>query len=257
VLTTVNLSVVFSEDMDPASINSSTFQLDNGATGAVGYDPATRTATFVPHSPLAYYNIYTATLTSGVKNINGKPLPQSYSWSFTTTRSTQFLAVMTEQFAVLYSQLPPGWTRVHTAGSNDWVLHEGTDLNECGTYGSTAYITAQNQWYTPILDGELRSPVLDLSGYQSVELNFKTSFAAYGYPITADVDVSINGVAGPWTNVWKRTETYRYNKNETVNISKQAKGVANVMIRFRFQNPLGYTIPFWQVDDVIVSGDPL
>ncbi len=251
-------SVVFSEDMDPATINISTFQLDNGASGTVNYDQATRTATFVPNSPLVYFNIYTATLSTGVKNISGKPLPHSYTWSFTTAKSALFRAVMTEQFAVPnYSQLPAGWTRVHAAGSNDWVLHTGTDLNECGTYGSTAYITAQNQWYTPILDGELRSPALNLSGYQSVELNFKTSFAAYGYQITADVDVSSNGAAGPWTNVWKRTATYRYYKNETVNISRFAKGQSNVMLRFRFQNPQGQTIPFWQVDDIIVSGDPL
>ncbi|MBT9141596.1 MAG: hypothetical protein DDT30_02196 [Dehalococcoidia bacterium] len=81
------ISVTFSEGMDPATINTATFTLISDATriaGRVSYDPATRTATFIPHENLAYGTIFTATITTGARDLAGNELAEEFSWSFTT-----------------------------------------------------------------------------------------------------------------------------------------------------------------------------
>jgi photosystem II stability/assembly factor-like uncharacterized protein len=78
------VKAVFSEDLDPATVNAATFRLDHGASGVVTYDPATRTATFTPSASLAYTTTYTATLSTGIADLAGNPLSADYSWTFNT-----------------------------------------------------------------------------------------------------------------------------------------------------------------------------
>ncbi|RJP75854.1 MAG: DUF3494 domain-containing protein [Desulfobacteraceae bacterium] len=78
------LTVTFSEAMDPATINTTTFTLE-GATaveGTVTYSGVT--AVFTPTSNLALITTYTATVTTGAKNLDGNPLANDYVWTFTT-----------------------------------------------------------------------------------------------------------------------------------------------------------------------------
>lgn len=77
------VTAAFSENMDPATINASTFTLA-GITGTVSYDGATRTASFTPDAPLANNNTYTATISTAVKDLAGNRLPLARVWSFTT-----------------------------------------------------------------------------------------------------------------------------------------------------------------------------
>ncbi len=80
------ISIEFSEDMNPASVNESTFKVNNGSSdidGAVKYDNETRTATFTPAEYLDYETEYTVTITSGVRDTDGNALPSDYTWSFT------------------------------------------------------------------------------------------------------------------------------------------------------------------------------
>ena len=79
------VSTTFSEAMDASTINNSTFTIDNGVTGTVAYDDATKTATFTPSSNLNYATPYTATITTGVKDLAGNAMTADYSWGFTTT----------------------------------------------------------------------------------------------------------------------------------------------------------------------------
>ena len=80
-----NIRAVFSEHMDDATINASTFTINNGITGTVTYDVVTKTATFNPSSNLAYGTTYTATITTGVKDFAGNSMNSNYSWTFTTS----------------------------------------------------------------------------------------------------------------------------------------------------------------------------
>ena len=79
----------FSEAMNPATINSTTFMLTGPGTaavaGAVIYNAATYVATLTPSSNLALHTLYTATITTGVQDLLGNSLTSNYVWSFTTS----------------------------------------------------------------------------------------------------------------------------------------------------------------------------
>ena len=83
-----NVTATFSEAVDPATVNGSTFTLSSGSgtvPAAVGYDAATRTATLNPSSDLAA-GTYTARVLgggSGVKDPAGNALASDRTWSFT------------------------------------------------------------------------------------------------------------------------------------------------------------------------------
>lgn len=79
----------FSEVMDSSSINTSTFLLKAGTTsitGKVSY--AGNTAVFSPSVNLTANTSYTATITSGARDLGGNALANEYVWTFTTGAST-------------------------------------------------------------------------------------------------------------------------------------------------------------------------
>ena len=80
-----NVAATFSEVMDSATITSSTVTLKQGATvipSAVTY--AGKIATLNPTSNLSSNTVYTATVTTGVKDLAGNSLAVNKTWSFTT-----------------------------------------------------------------------------------------------------------------------------------------------------------------------------
>ena len=82
------IAATFSEAMDPATINTNTFTIKQGATpvaGRVSY--VGTTATFAPASALASNTTYTATITSSAKDLAGNALVSAFTWSFTTIAS--------------------------------------------------------------------------------------------------------------------------------------------------------------------------
>ncbi|HZR45155.1 MAG TPA: Ig-like domain-containing protein, partial [Candidatus Manganitrophaceae bacterium] len=78
--------VAFSEAMDPSTINSKTFIVRQGTTSVTGavLAPTGTTASFTQGSNLMPNTLYTATITTGVKDLAGNPLAADYVWSFTT-----------------------------------------------------------------------------------------------------------------------------------------------------------------------------
>jgi hypothetical protein len=91
--TTVNAT--FDQNMDPTTITTTTFTLVNASAvataGTVGYDTASKIATFTPSSNLALNTTYTATVTAGATDLAGLALvagtPNLNPWSFTTSVS--------------------------------------------------------------------------------------------------------------------------------------------------------------------------
>lgn len=80
---TVNIS--FSEPMDGATFDSSTFTLLSGTdmiAGTVSYSGIT--ATFTPDANLNSETTYRATITMGAKNLAGVSLSNTYQWDFNT-----------------------------------------------------------------------------------------------------------------------------------------------------------------------------
>ncbi|MEI9808801.1 MAG: N,N-dimethylformamidase beta subunit family domain-containing protein [Bacteroidota bacterium] len=92
--TSASLSVVFNEDIDVNTVNSTSFQLKNAANvlipSIVSYNASTKTATLTPASTLLSSSTFTATIKSGaagVKDFSGNPVASDYVWSFTTLSS--------------------------------------------------------------------------------------------------------------------------------------------------------------------------
>jgi len=85
VATNTTVNATFSEAMDPATITATTLTLKQGTTpvsGAVTY--VGTTASFTPASNLTPSTLYTATITSGVKDLAGNALAANHVWSLTT-----------------------------------------------------------------------------------------------------------------------------------------------------------------------------
>lgn len=93
------ITAVFSEDMDPGTITTTTFTVTTAFPGVdpvgnVSYTTGSRTAVFVPSAPLAGGTTYTATITMATTDLAGNALagnqiplsgPSDYVWTFTTT----------------------------------------------------------------------------------------------------------------------------------------------------------------------------
>jgi uncharacterized protein (TIGR03437 family) len=102
VTTSTNLTVNFSEPMNPATIGTATFLLQQGTTpvpGTVTY--AGLSATFEPANSLAPNTLYTATITARAADLAGITLAANYVWTFTTGSSADQTPVCLANFAVL------------------------------------------------------------------------------------------------------------------------------------------------------------
>ena len=85
-------TATFNHAMNPATINSLTFTLNQGATpisGTVTLDGTTNTATFAPAALLGLGLLYTGTITTGAQDLGGLALASNYNWSFTTGACSQ------------------------------------------------------------------------------------------------------------------------------------------------------------------------
>jgi hypothetical protein len=79
------IAATFSESMDPLTISTVSFILQNGNTmvsGNVTY--LNSVATFSPTLSLLYNTVYTATITTAAKDLAGNTLVANYVWTFTT-----------------------------------------------------------------------------------------------------------------------------------------------------------------------------
>lgn len=81
------VSAVFDQAMDPSTLTANTFTVRQGSAsvaGTVSYQPASRTVTFLPATPLGAALQYTASLSTSVTSASGRALTAAHSWSFTT-----------------------------------------------------------------------------------------------------------------------------------------------------------------------------
>ena len=76
------ISINFSENMDPSTINESSWSIQPSITGKIEYHGVT--ATFTPSNPLDYSTDYTVVLANTIRDAVGDNMRQSYTFSFET-----------------------------------------------------------------------------------------------------------------------------------------------------------------------------
>lgn len=115
-----NITATFSEPMDPSTISTSTFTLTQGVTpvtGAVTY--LGTTAVFNPDSNLTASAVYTARITTGVKDLAGNALAVAKTWSFT-----------------IGSGVAAGPAPVVLGGAGNFVILTKTGITNTGSHSS-------------------------------------------------------------------------------------------------------------------------
>jgi len=80
------IAATFSKPMDSTTITTATFTLvgTTNVAGTVTYNAATHVATFSPTANLAANTLFTATITTGAKDLSGTSLASAFAWTFTT-----------------------------------------------------------------------------------------------------------------------------------------------------------------------------
>jgi hypothetical protein len=86
------VTAAFSKQMNPETINAATFILtgptSTAVAGQVTYNSGSNTAVFTPSASLAANTLYTATISTSVRDVFGNALAKSLVWSFTTGVAT-------------------------------------------------------------------------------------------------------------------------------------------------------------------------
>ncbi|MBI5508577.1 MAG: chitobiase/beta-hexosaminidase C-terminal domain-containing protein [Deltaproteobacteria bacterium] len=81
----VVVSITFTEDMNPATLNAATLKMNGGAVpGSVTYYAGSRMARFAPAAPLAGETTYTLSVATGAQDLAGNGLAATAQFSFTT-----------------------------------------------------------------------------------------------------------------------------------------------------------------------------
>ncbi len=188
------ITATFSKDMNSGTITSTTFSLDNGAVGSVAY--SNRVATWTPTTALGGYTRYTATVTTGVKDMAGNALAANYVWDFSG--------------AARFFPMADGDTWYFTAAdmhkvvrtvSGDTLItsHTCKRVLENDTTAE-AWFTDSTGFYVHLLDGNLRAePPLKVPFHMALNEIYHYSSNLYwtenGTPWTAPIsgDLKYNG----------------------------------------------------------------
>ena len=81
------ISIVFSEYLNPVTVNENTIKVDDGmelVSGRVSYDNATKKVVFIPSMPLLQGKTYRVTLGKHFQDMSGNHLEKEYVYTFTT-----------------------------------------------------------------------------------------------------------------------------------------------------------------------------
>jgi hypothetical protein len=209
------LVATFSEAMNPATINTTTFTLTApgtppvAVTGVVTYNVANYAATFTPTAPLALNTLYTATITTGAQDLGGDSLASDYVWTFTTSPTACNAGVPLGSacsFGVLGGSTVTSTPNEGTAITGNIGVWPGSAITGFppGTYTGTEYAddavsqTAQGDLttaynYAAAAPGGAVLPA-DIGGETLAPGVYKTTSAQPSLGITGNLTLSGNGV---------------------------------------------------------------
>jgi hypothetical protein len=152
--TNAAVSATFSEDMEPLTVNDSSFTLTCTApcvspAGSVGYGAGSETAVFTPEAALEENTTYTATITTDATDLalnelggNQAPLPAAsdYVWTFITST-----AAVAEPVSVLSTQPEDGTMACSFASINaTFTVASGLRMDPLSVNASTFSVSGDS-----------------------------------------------------------------------------------------------------------------
>ena len=201
---TKQIKATFSKTMDATTITTATFILKQGTTSVSGFvSYSGTTATFIPASGLAPNTLYTATITTGAKDLAGNALANNYVWSFTTGAAAVIIpptVILTDPLnlatgVALNKQVKATFSTdmdASTITTASFTLMQGTSfvsgtvsyLNKIATFIPSGPLT-QNTTYT----ATITTAAKDLAGVSMTSnyvWSFTTSISAYTVALSSN-----------------------------------------------------------------------
>ncbi|MBN2078595.1 MAG: Ig-like domain-containing protein [Spirochaetes bacterium] len=140
------IRIDFSEDIDPNTLNGTTFYLDDGTdviAATIAYNAGTDRATLTPAVNLTESTTYTVTVTTGVRDLSGNPLAAGTSWTFDTVADPYdpygFLPLITEGPLVEHVDTDSALLTWITNKPTDYTLHYGRGDDTASTSVETLF----------------------------------------------------------------------------------------------------------------------
>jgi hypothetical protein len=187
------VTATFTEAMDASTITTATFSMSGPdatpVAGNVAYDASRNLATFTPARALGVDAVYTATITTGARDVAGTPLASQHVWTFTTSAAPAGQAPpalgMAEAFVVLAGSTVTntGATRLtgdlgvspgtavtgFLPGAQTGAIHAGDPASASGMADlTTAYNDAAGRTTAPVtVVGDLGGLILPPGLYRS------------------------------------------------------------------------------------------
>ena len=167
------VNATFSEAMDPLTISTATFTLEDGTgvgvTGLVTYNAISEIATFTPSSDLENGTTYTAMITTGAQDLAENALAVDKTWTFTT------------------SVLP--------------VIPATIDLGAASTYGTLGAVAGMtNQGMLTIINGSIGTTATatsSITGFHDTEGDIFTETGANKGNVNGTIYTCTNSTTGP------------------------------------------------------------
>ena len=199
------IAATFSKGMDASTITAVTFTVTQGSTpvaGSVSF--VGTTAVFAPSASLLAGTVYTATVTTGVKDLSGNALEGNYVWSFTTGTTAVAVAptvtltspldaetgvALNQKIAATFSKTMDATT---ISATTVLLVHGNVAVSGLVTYsGTTAKFTpSANLLPNTLYTATVTTGAKDLSGTKLL-LNYVWSFTTGAATVVVPPTVSL------------------------------------------------------------------
>lgn len=261
------ITATFSEAMDPATINASTFKLAPDGGGAllpasVSYDAAAKLATLTTSSALVAATAYTALIQGPVTNGTKTPLGCSYTWKFKTAATAAaglppVNLLSASRFGIFGGSAGMTNTGIQTVitGSNGATADIGTTAT--GTSAITGFHDSNGDIYTEPphsgnVTGKIYSCTVSTTGPTSAAVNPASctaatnaradALAAYNALVALPVGPNPDQGAGSLANLVLAPGVYKAAggsfKIQGGNLTLDAQGDANAVWVFQMATTL-------------------
>ena len=142
----VNVTIIFSEPVDPATVTPSTISLTldgSAVSGTVRVSADGLTAEFIPESQLLAERTYSVVVSQGITDLEGDALSEAVTTNFTTARIGSIVVTTTTTFSDESLADPDGYT----VSMDDGPVH-AVDIN-----GSSSFLNVASGTHDVRIDG--------------------------------------------------------------------------------------------------------